>query len=177
MPSPSMKAVISSFMPVRSSGCGVMEFQYCKPWPAHPPARVGLVETQKKPPTRRGRNGCPGRPRPAIPLPRNFSARALLPARNLLRLFCGFRFSRVALGILAAEALHPASGIHKLLLAGKEWMAGSADFHADVALVGGTGDECIPAGAMHADFTVMRMNGCFHVSFQTSNSELRFYRS
>src|ERR1700678_1225097 len=29
MPSPSIKAVISSFMPVRSSGCGDMGFFYC----------------------------------------------------------------------------------------------------------------------------------------------------
>src|ERR1700716_4232352 len=32
MPRPSMKAVISSFMPVRSSGCGDMECDHCTAW-------------------------------------------------------------------------------------------------------------------------------------------------
>jgi hypothetical protein len=96
--------------------------------------------------------------------------------KNLLRFFGGFRFSRIAFSVLPAEALHAASGVHKLLLAGKEGMAGSADFHADVALVGRPGDECVAASAMHADFIVMRMNSCFHVSFDL-DSEVRFYRS
>src|SRR5450755_3946515 len=41
MPSPSMKAVISSFMPVRSSGCGDMEFYYCKACASQPPLHYG----------------------------------------------------------------------------------------------------------------------------------------
>src|ERR1039458_8341792 len=88
-------------------------------------------------------------------------------ARNLL-FGGGFGFSRVALGVLAAETLDAAGGVHELLLAGKEGMAGGADFYADVALVGGAGDECVTAGAMHADFAVAGMDGCFHVSSETS---------
>jgi len=53
-------------------------------------------------------------------------------------------------------------GVHELLLAGKEGMAGGADFYADIALVGGAGNEGVAAGAMNANFAVMGMNGCFH---------------
>ncbi len=93
-------------------------------------------------------------------------------AKDLLRLFSGFRFSGIAFGIFAAEALHAAGGVHKLLLAGKEGMAGSADFYADVALMGGTCNKCVSASAMDADFTVVRMNSCFHVSSETSIQKL-----
>ena len=89
-------------------------------------------------------------------------------ARDLLLLGGGFGFSRVALGVLAAETLDAAGGVHELLLAGKEGMAGSADFYADVALVGGASNKCVTAGAMHADFAVAGMDGCFHVSSETS---------
>src|SRR5208282_1038581 len=82
--------------------------------------------------------------------------------------FRGFCFSRIALGVLPAESLHAAGCVHKLLFAGKEGVAGSADFYADVALMGGAGDECVAASAMHADLTVMWMNGCFHVGSQSS---------
>ena len=75
----------------------------------------------------------------------------------------GFGFGGVAFGVLAAEALDAAGGVHELLLAGKEGMAGGADFHADVALVGGACDKSVAARAMHADLTVVGMNGCFHV--------------
>src|SRR5207253_9185573 len=82
---------------------------------------------------------------------------------NLLFGGC-FGFSCIALGVLAAEALDAAGGVHELLLAGKERMASGTDFHADVALVGGPGDKCVTAGAMHANFVVAGMDGCFHVS-------------
>jgi len=84
-------------------------------------------------------------------------------ARNLL-FGGGFGFSGVALRVLSAETLDAAGGVHELLLAGKEGMAGGADFYADVALVGGAGDECVPTGAMHADLVVAGMDGCFHVN-------------
>ena len=74
-----------------------------------------------------------------------------------------FGFGSIALGVLAAEALYAAGGVHELLLAGKERVAGGADFHADVALVGGASSKCVTAGAVHADLTVAGMNGCFHV--------------
>jgi hypothetical protein len=79
--------------------------------------------------------------------------------------FGGFGFASVALGVFAAEAFYAAGGIHEFLLAGKEGVAGGADFYADVALMGGAGDEGVAAGAMDADFAVMGMNGCFHDSF------------
>jgi len=79
-----------------------------------------------------------------------------------------FGFGSIALGVLAAEALYAAGGVHELLLAGKEGMAGGADFYADVALVGGAGGKCVSAGAMHADLAVAGMNGCLHVSSKTS---------
>ena len=94
--------------------------------------------------------------------------------KNLLSFFSGFLFSRIAFGILAAEALHAASGVHKLLLAGKEGMAGSADFNADVSFMGRAGNKCVSASAMHADFTVVWMNSCFHVGSETSIQKLDF---
>src|SRR5579864_666403 len=68
------------------------------------------------------------------------------------------------LGILAAEALHAAGGVHQLLLAGEERMAVRADFYADIALMGRPGHEGIPAGAMHTDFVIRRVDSCFHVA-------------
>src|SRR5450759_6472 len=88
-----------------------------------------------------------------------------------------FGFSCVALGVLAAETLDAAGGVHKLLLAGKEGMAGGADFHADVALVGGAGGKCVTAGAMHADLAVAGMDRCLHVNSYKLDSDIRFYRS
>src|ERR1039458_4762959 len=84
-------------------------------------------------------------------------------AKNLvLRRFDGL--SRRILGVLAAEALHAAGGIHELLLAGKEGMAGRADFNADVALMGGPGNKRIAARAMHAHFVISGMNGRLHIA-------------
>ena len=78
--------------------------------------------------------------------------------------FGGVGLGGVALSVLAAEALDSTCRVHKLLLAGKEGMAGSADFDGDIALVNRAGDKCVAAGAMHADFGVVGMDGCFHVS-------------
>jgi hypothetical protein len=75
-----------------------------------------------------------------------------------------FGFAGVALGILAAEALHAAGCVHKLLLAGKERVAGGANLYADVAFVGGAGNKCISAGTVHADFAIVWMDRCFHDS-------------
>ncbi len=83
---------------------------------------------------------------------------------DLLLLGGCFGFSCVALGVLAAETLDAACCVHELLLAGKERVAGGADFYANVALVRGAGDKCVTAGAVHADFAVAGMDGCFHVS-------------
>ena len=59
-------------------------------------------------------------------------------------LLCSFRFGGfglggVGFGVLAAEALDATGGVHQLLLAGKERVAGGADFHVDIALVGRAG--------------------------------------
>src|SRR5579872_1310548 len=67
-------------------------------------------------------------------------------------------------GVLAAEAFHTSGGVQQLLLAGKEGVAGGADFHVDVAPVGGAGGKGVTAGAMHADFVIIGMGGGFHNS-------------
>jgi len=74
----------------------------------------------------------------------------------------GFGLAGVGLGILAAEALDAAGGVDQLLLASEEGVAGGADFHADVALVGGTGHKGVAAGTVHAGFVVSRMDGWLH---------------
>jgi len=85
-----------------------------------------------------------------------------LPEQGLGRcvaqlLLCGF-----GLGVLAAEALDPAGGIHKLLLAGEERMAGRADFYVDVAFMGRSCGKAAAARAHDAYFVVSGMNGCLH---------------
>jgi hypothetical protein len=60
-------------------------------------------------------------------------------------------FAGVGGGDLAAEALDAAGGVDQLLLAGKERVAGSADFDDDIALVRGAGLKQIAAGALDAD--------------------------
>ncbi len=71
-------------------------------------------------------------------------------------------FGRFFLRVLSAKTFHPAGGIHKLLLAGKEWMAIGANFYVDVALVGRTSGKAVAARAHDSDFVVSGMNGCFH---------------
>jgi hypothetical protein len=80
------------------------------------------------------------------------------------------------LGVLAAEALDAAGGIHQLLLSGEEWMAVGADFNADVALMGRTGCKGVTARTVHTYFVIIRMNGCFHGTL-TSVQIIRFYRN
>jgi vancomycin permeability regulator SanA len=88
-------------------------------------------------------------------------------------LFGRFGFGGVAFRVFAAEAFYAAGGVHELLLAGKEGMAGGADFNADIALMRRARYKCVPAGAMNADLAVVRMDSCFHVnstSIQTFDS-------
>ena len=66
------------------------------------------------------------------------------------------------LGVLAAEALDSAGGIHKLLLAGEERMAGRADFYVDVAFMGRSCGKAAAARAHNAYFVVSGMDGCLH---------------
>src|SRR5277367_2370030 len=89
----------------------------------------------------------------------------------------GFGFAGVALGVFPAEAFDAAGGVHKLLLPGKERMAGGADFHADGAFMGRAGGKCTAARAMHVDLVVAGMDSCFHDGSYTSIPEFRFYRS
>src|SRR5215472_7423153 len=70
--------------------------------------------------------------------------------------------------VLATIALHASSGIHQLLLAGKERVAVGADFQADVAFVSRAGHEHIAARAVHADFVVSGMNRCLHLPLNLS---------
>src|SRR5580704_5925884 len=79
-----------------------------------------------------------------------------------LRLLCGgLGFAGVRLGELAAEALDATCGVDQLLLAGKERVAGGADFEDDVALVRGAGLKVSSAGALDGDVFVLRVNSFF----------------
>jgi hypothetical protein len=101
-----------------------------------------------------------------------------ISARKLLRLcgghsFCRFGLGGVAFRVFAAEAFYAAGGVHELLLACKEGMTGGADFNTDIAFVRRARNKCVPAGAMHPDLAVVRMDSCFHVnstSIQTFDS-------
>src|SRR6267378_1846928 len=111
-----------------------------------------------------GMDGRGARPHTKVKPPaRGRLSRSRVSAGNLLLGGC-FGFSRVALSVLAPETLDAAGGIHELLLAGKERMASGADFHTDVALMGGAGDKRVTTGAMNSDLVVAGMDGCFHVS-------------
>src|SRR3989442_10810901 len=92
------------------------------------------------------------------------------PRRSEANLFLGsFR-----LGILPAESLHATGGIHKLLFAGKEWMAIRADFYVDVALVSRASGKAVAACAHNAHFVISGMDGCFHGYCRTSMRMFRF---
>ncbi len=67
----------------------------------------------------------------------------------------------VRLGILAAEALDAACGVDQLLLAGKERVAGGADFDMDVALVGGASGKIVAASALYVYLVVAGVNAFF----------------
>src|SRR5580698_1385157 len=85
------------------------------------------------------------------------------------RLFRGFL---LALGVLhifgllhhLLEPVHAAFGVHQLLAASEERVTAGADFHADVALVGGSGLEGAPAGTDDVDLVVGGVNSGFHWS-------------
>ncbi len=67
-------------------------------------------------------------------------------------------FGGVRLRILATEALHTTGGVDHLLLAGKERVAVGADFHVNIALMGGAGLKAMTTGAYHPDCFVVGMN-------------------
>jgi hypothetical protein len=74
----------------------------------------------------------------------------------------------VALGVLAAETLDTAGGVQHLLFTGEEGMAGGADFHVDIALMGRAGGERVTARAKNAYFVVSWVNCSLHSSLWTS---------
>jgi len=81
-------------------------------------------------------------------------------------------FGGIALRVFASETLDSAGGIHELLLAREKGMAICADFHADVALVGRARGKDVAAGAMDANFVIIRMDRCFHWCSVTSIQSL-----
>jgi len=64
--------------------------------------------------------------------------------------------------VLPLEAVDTAGGIHQLLLAREERVAGGADFHADVAFVRRLSLERVAAGANHVHRSISGMNSSFH---------------
>jgi hypothetical protein len=66
------------------------------------------------------------------------------------------------LRVLPAEALYATRRVYEFLLASVERMAIRADFHMDIALMGGAGEEAVAARTHDAHFVVSGMNGCFH---------------
>jgi hypothetical protein len=76
----------------------------------------------------------------------------------LRRSSSGLGLGRVRLRILATEALYATGGVDHLLLAGKKRVAVGADFHVNIALMGGAGLKAVTAGAHHADCFVIGMN-------------------
>jgi hypothetical protein len=64
--------------------------------------------------------------------------------------------------VFLAELVHPAGGIDNLLLAGKERMAGGADFDTQVMGGGAAGLEAVATAAGYVHFDVIRMDIGFH---------------
>ena len=65
-------------------------------------------------------------------------------------------------GITLAEFVNPPGGIHDLLLARKEGVAGGANFHVQLLTESGAGGKFITTTTDHFDFGVFRMNIRFH---------------
>ena len=82
----------------------------------------------------------------------------------LLLLFLGLGergLSGLRLGGALLELVHAARGVHELLLAGVERMAGVTDTDDDDRL-GGAGLDHVAAGATDLGIHVFRMNRCLH---------------
>jgi hypothetical protein len=73
--------------------------------------------------------------------------------------------------VLLPKAFYAAGGIHQLLLAGEEGMAGGTDFHLDIPY-GRTSFDHIPAGAGYFCHLIFGMNLLSHIlSSGLSNSK------
>jgi hypothetical protein len=70
--------------------------------------------------------------------------------------------SGILAAVLLAEALDAAGGIHDLLLARVERMAGRADFDVQRLAVGRAGVELVAAATSHLDLVVLRVNAFLH---------------
>src|SRR5580765_8066377 len=79
----------------------------------------------------------------------------------VISLFGSGRFG-LFLGIAAVESVDAAGRINQLLLAGEERMAGRADFHVQVFLLGRPCFKTLAAGATYGYFFVFRVNSGFH---------------
>jgi hypothetical protein len=85
------------------------------------------------------------------------------------------RFRLGLLAVLLAEFFHAAGGVHDLLLAGIEGVAGRADFHVQRFAQRGTRSERIAATAGHRDIGVLGMDFRFHFgSLSAWKRDLRF---
>src|SRR5215469_14851461 len=101
----------------------------------------------------------------------DFQASSELTAGQIQKLSSGSRcFGCCSFGvghalILPLEALHAASAVHQLLLAGEKRVAVRANLKVqDVPFVSGTGFECAAAGTSDGYFMVGGMNILFHGS-------------
>jgi hypothetical protein len=68
----------------------------------------------------------------------------------------------LALAVFLAEFLHATGGVHDLLLAGIERVAGGADFNVQWFHHRGTRSERIPAAAGHCDVGILGMDFRLH---------------
>ena len=62
----------------------------------------------------------------------------------------------------ASELINASAGINELLLTGEERMALRADVYADLAGLGGTGNEGLAASTLNGYFFVVRMESFLH---------------
>jgi hypothetical protein len=72
------------------------------------------------------------------------------------------RFRLGLLAVLLAEFFHASGGVHDLLLAGIERVAGGTDFHVQRFDHRGTRSERIPATAGHRDVGILGMDFRLH---------------
>ena len=66
--------------------------------------------------------------------------------------------------VTPAELVHTAGGVHDLLFAGEERVAGGANFNVEFLAQGGTGGELVAAATDHLGISVGGMNVGFHGS-------------
>ena len=91
---------------------------------------------------------------------------------------CLWRLGRLdglrGLLVLPLEALHASGCVEQLLFPGEEWMAARANLDShEIRFVGGTRLEGAPAGAVHRNFVIIRMDSGFHFySFRSRSARL-----